>query len=201
MIGVTDHAFTRKLPDSRKITSLEKYLDHMKNLQSTQNNIVLKIGIEIDVHHWSGTDPAKLPFSVLEQLDYVLFEYVGNLTGNRLGGRSIQEIVAVRNKFPMPTGLAHNNLQEHFEGNEEEIASIMAENDIFLDIKQSKEYTYQPEFHYYRKFSPQLLEALARREVKVVIGTDSHTGENLGNLDDATKFIEEHKLCYHEMVR
>ena len=42
---------------------------------------------------------------------------------------------------------------------------------------------------------------LANKEVKVVVGTDSHTGESLADFNDVLTFIQKNNLQYHEMVQ
>ncbi|MFC1743271.1 PHP domain-containing protein [Candidatus Riflebacteria bacterium] len=206
ILGISDHAFSKKLPDYFQITGkLETYLEHLKKLKASKS-VVLKIGIEIDVSTNYGTSPALLPFKLLNEFDYLLFEYVQteNEYWGNVGERNISELVEVRDKFTIPIGLAHNDLQKNFAGSEKLIAGILAENDIFLELNQS-EYrgrcnsgrNTRAGIDYYRHFSELLLDELKENEVKVTIGTDSHSGKSLGKIDDAINFVEENKLSYH----
>lgn len=220
IIGICDHAFSTKLAEKDQITScLEQYLSHLKGIQQSSDWIDLKIGIEIDVSKKYGTDPAKLPFDILNRFDYVLFEYANteNECWGNVGIRDISEIIKVRNKLDIPVGLAHNDLQKNYSGREKEIARILSRNDIFVEINQSEIHSgtgmgrnTREDVDYYHHFSDELIRHSSKRfsrllpsvkDVKFVIGTDSHSGESIGNVDDAYQFIRRNHLSCHELVR
>lgn len=220
MIGICDHAFSRKLPEGYQITScLEEYLSHLRRIQQTSKGVDLKIGIEIDVSMNFGADPRDLPFGILNRFDYILFEYVNTEEEywGRVGNRDISEIIQVRKEITVPVGLAHNDLQRSYAGREKEIAQMLSKNDIFVELNQS-------EFHlgrlagrntrlgkdYYLYFSPELIKHLAKRslrwlpfvsDVKFVMGTDSHSGEGVGKIDEAYRFIKDNRLSGHGLVK
>ena len=219
VLGICDHAFTTKLPDACQITNrLEQYLEHLKGLQKSSPDIQLLIGIEIDSSEIYGINPSKLPFDILNKFDYVLFEYVNTLYERNigeLGNRDISEIVKVRDKLSVPVGLAHNDMQQNYKGREEDIARLLGKNDIFVELNKPEpiritESEYLPSYiitgntrdnlEFYHHFSEKLLEAFRRMNVKVVAGSDSHTCEMLGQLDDVYQFIEQNNLQYHPLV-
>ncbi|MFW9779520.1 MAG: PHP domain-containing protein [Candidatus Heimdallarchaeota archaeon] len=213
ILGITDHAFTDKLPPTHQITSsLIQYLEDLREVQeslSETSSFQLKIGIEIDVSKHYGINPMELPFSVLNGFDYILFEYVNTETEywGTIGKRDIQDLLDIRTKLKVPIGLAHNDLQNNFQGEETRIAKILSNYDIFLELNQSEWHPRRGAGRntrdgqdYYLHFSQELIQELLTHRVKVVIGTDSHTGESIGEINQVTQFIEEYKFQLHEMV-
>jgi len=210
ILGISEHAFTNKLPPGYQITNrLQQYLEHLKKIQSSSSKIDVRIGIEIDVSKCRGIAPSKLPFDVLNGFDYVLFEYINTECEywGRVGNRDISEIIKVRGKLEVPVGLAHNDMQRNYNGREKHIAALLAKNNIFIELCQS-EYSERrgagrntrDEKDYYQHFSRKLIDELLSSGVKVVAGTDSHRGEGLDILDGVYQFIEENHLRYHGMV-
>ncbi len=213
ILGISDHAFSKKLPETFQITNrLGIYLNHLKKLKEEykkHTNLDLKIGIEIDVSKNYGINPSKLPFEILNNFDYALFEYVNTKFEywGEVGSRDISSITKVRNKLLIPVGLAHNDLQKNYDGRELEIAKILSDNKIFIEINHS-------EFHsrrnvgrntregknYYEHFSKKLLDELVKNNVRFIVGTDFHIGLNLSDLEKPHKFIEENNLKYHSLV-
>lgn len=206
ILGISDHAFSRKLPINYQVTScLEKYLIHIKEIQESfkDNKFSLKAGIEIDVSRNCGADPSQIPFNLLNGFDYLLFEYVNTEyeSWGRIRGRDISKIIKIRDKLTVPVGLAHNDLQNNYQGKEKEISKILSENKIFVELNQSEHgRNTRDNLDYYTHFSLRLLEELKTREVKFVIGTDSHTGEGLLDINDAYQFIKKNELQLHEIV-
>ena len=209
VLGICDHAFTAKLPSSYQVTRrLEQYLAHLRRLQRSLEDIELVIGVEVDVSGIYGIDPSKLPFDALNRFDYVLFEYVDTAyePWGAVHGRRIEEIVEVRDRLAIPVGLAHNDMQRNYEGREEEIAALLADNDIFVELCESEPHprrgvgrNTRDGMDYYRLFSRKLVEELRRKGVRVVAGTDSHTGEKLVP-NDVYQFVRDNGLLWHEIV-
>jgi len=212
ILGINDHAFTTKMVDHEISDHLEQYLEHLRKIQSSSSNINVRIGIEIDASKNCGTDPSQLPFNVLNKFDYIFFEYVDteHEWWGWVGTRNISEIVKVRDKLKVPVGLAHNDIQKNYKGGERDIATLLAENDIFIELCQS-EYSKarwagrntRDGKDYYQHFSQKLIEGLLDNGVKVVAGSDFHGRKDLtslDNLDGVYQFIEKNHLQYHEMV-
>lgn len=204
ILGICDHAFSKKLLDSYQITTrLENYLRHLKILQKSLSGLVLRIGIEIDVSKNYGVDPALLPLDILNQFDFVLFEYVNTESEywGKVGRRSHMEVISIRNQLKIPVGLAHNDIQQNYQGKEAKISKILAQNEIFIELQQSeRSRNTRDGLNYFYHFSQKLIHELVDNGVKVVCGTDSHTGEFLGELDDVYQFISQNNLQYHELV-
>ncbi|MFX0151660.1 MAG: PHP domain-containing protein [Candidatus Hodarchaeota archaeon] len=208
-IGICDHGFSKKLPASKQISDrLEQYLLHLNDLKSSCE-IELLVGIEIDVSKYFGVDPIKLPFNTLNQFDYILFEYINTEFEywGKVGSRDITEIINIRNQLTIPIGLAHNDLQQNFLGKESQITELLANEDIFLELNQSEKRQMQQIGRnsregkdYYCHFSSKLLKLLKEFTVKVIIGTDSHSGSSINRISDVMDFIKSHQLCLHELA-
>ena len=203
VLGISDHAFAGKLPDDAQITNkLEQYVLDLHNIKSSLNgNLKLKIGAEIESDIMS-THPSQLPLTILNEFDYLLFEYIG-----LPAGRSITDIIKIRSKLNIPVGLAHNDLQFNYNQKESEIAKILADNDIFVELCQSEglrnsryDFVEEADVDFYRLFSKRLVEELFKYQVRVVIGTDTHQGSAVAEIDDVYQFIKENNLKIHDMI-
>ena len=210
IIGICDHGFSKKLMDTYQVTThLTKYQNHLKELKATVDELELMIGIEIDVSLNYGVNPSHLPFETLNQFDYVLFEYVNTEEEywGEVGKRDISEIIDIRQELDVPVGLAHNDLQQNYHGKEREIAKILAQNNIFVEIQDSELHPHRgvgrntrDGLDYYLHFTRDLIQELVKNGVKVACGTDSHTGRYLGKLDNAFQFVKDNNLQFHELV-
>jgi histidinol phosphatase-like PHP family hydrolase len=210
ILGICDHGFSKKLLNAYQVTSnLEKYFNTLKEIKSTLKGLELKIGIEIDVSEIYGINPSLLPFEILNRFDYILFEYVNTEKEywGEVGKREISEIIDILEELNVPIGLAHNDVQLNYYGKETEIAKILAKNDIFVEIQNSELHPQRgvgrntrEGLDYYLHFTQKLIRELANKKVKIVCGTDSHTGEYLGELDKAFHFVRENNLQFHELV-
>jgi histidinol phosphatase-like PHP family hydrolase len=213
ILGISDHAFTDKLPSTHQITSsFNHYLQDLRKIQESlidNSDLHLKIGIEIDVSKNYGINPEDLPFSVLNDFDYILFEYVNTETEywGTIGSRDIQELLDIRTELTVPVGLAHNDLQNNFQDKEERIAEILSHHDIFLELNQSEWHprrgagrNTRDGVDYYQHFSQELIKELLTHKVKVAIGTDSHTGESIVAINHVSQFIKQYKFQLHDMV-
>lgn len=211
VLGICDHGFSKKLMDTYQITSyLEKYLNHLMRIKNTLNGLDLKIGIEIDVSKIYGVNPTQLPFEILNQFDYILFEYVNTEKEywGEVGNRDISELIEIRKELDVPVGLAHNDIQQNYNRKETEIATILAQQDIFIEVQESELHPQRgvgrntrEGLDYYLHFSRKLIQELDNNRVKVVCGTDSHTGEYLGKLDKVIHFVRDNNLQVHELVK
>ncbi|MFX1516062.1 MAG: PHP domain-containing protein, partial [Promethearchaeota archaeon] len=210
VLGVCDHGFSKKLMDTNQITfCLEKYYNHLRAIKNSLNGLELRIGVEIDVSKTYGIDPTQLPFEILNQFDYILFEYVNTEKEywGEVGKRDISEIINIKKEIEIPIGLAHNDIQQNYNRNESEIATILAQHEIFIEIQDSELHPHRgvgrntrDGLDYYHHFTKKLIHEMVTKGVKVVCGTDTHTGEYLGELDKAFQFVRENNLQFHELV-
>ncbi|MBT3297357.1 PHP domain-containing protein [archaeon] len=196
LIGLTDHAFTKKC---QCVTDFNEYLK-LKDLG-------VLIGLEIDLSKRYGTDPFKLPFEKLNQFDYLLFEYIDTLEERwgEIYGRKISDLIAIRHKLKIPVGLAHNDLDWNYSRDEDKIAHILSNYDIFVELSDSEKCTMNYKRNsrkgrdYFEHFSQPLIDALKKYEVKFVAGTDSHRSQHLVP-NKAYQFVTDNNLKWHELV-
>jgi histidinol phosphatase-like PHP family hydrolase len=210
ILGICDHGFSKKLLENYQVTAcLDKYLDHLRRIKSSLNGLDLIIGVEIDVSKIYGINPTQLPFETLNKFDYILFEYVNTEKEywGKVGKRDISEIVDIRHELDVPVGLAHNDFQQNYNGKENKIAKILAEQNIFVEIQDSEPHSSRgvgrntrEGLDYYSHFTQNLIREFVDNNVKIVCGTDSHTGKYLGKLDKAFQFVKENNLQFHELV-
>ena len=207
LLGISDHGFTSKLSSALNTKeAIQGYIADLSRLKEYGNGVELKLGLEIDFSIQTGYEPSKLPFDILNKLDYVLFEYVHKYT--EIHGwkdrRSIEELLKIRHKLKIPVGLAHNDLQLNFD--DEEIAELLSANDIFVEICQSEPLynvgrNTRDGLDYYELFSPELLEEMEFYRVGVAVGTDVHSGISLSAFGDAYEFIKKHNLSFSKLVQ
>ncbi|MFX0184822.1 MAG: hypothetical protein ACFE95_17200 [Candidatus Hodarchaeota archaeon] len=124
-----------------------------------------------------------------------------------MGSRDITEIINIRNRLTIPIGLAHNDLQRNFLGKEGQITELLANEDIFMELNQSEKHQMRQigrnsreRKDYYHHFSSKLVKLLKKFSVKVIIGTDSHSGSSINRISDVMDFIKSHQLFLHELV-
>lgn len=193
ILGISDHAYTSKTTSLSSEEEIEHYLRSIRS--QSKNYSGLKAGLEIDFRRLSGGMFPKLHFSVINQLDYLLFEYLGTQEGDT----SIDELLRIRSNIQIPIGLAHTDLQINYAGKESEIAKILSDNNIFLELNHSDRNSREG-MPYYMHFSRLLLENLVKYKVNVVIGTDLHEEIDINNVQSAMSFITENKLQYSPLV-
>jgi len=195
VIGISDHGFynqTRHLDEK----SLPRYIEFLRLLGKGIPGIEVKIGLEINTARPTGIDPEKLPFDIINQMDYVLFEHVRFDDNLKVIYRNIESVVRAKKYLRIPVGLAHTDIQGEFFGNEEDAVKMLGENDIFMDMPLNPKGDYV-RFGYTQKF----LEYLRKYKVKFAIGTDVHLRRDcVGNIDAAMKYIARNGLEVIEMV-
>lgn len=202
IIGITDHAFTKKLSEVYQIKDLDKYIQNLKEYKIYEPKLKILKGIEIDVSLDYGINPKELPFDKLNQLDYILFEYVNTLEEDWgiTGNRDISEIVNIRNRLKIPVGLAHNDIQKNYNGKEKEIAKILGQENIFIELNTCPKGNRRNGISYFNHFNEELIGELNKNNVRFVIGTDSHDGNQLAYICTAEEFMQKHNLKPHPLV-
>ena len=80
--------------------------------------------------------------------------------------------------------------------------------DIFVELNQSEKHVgwgygrnTRDEKDYFQHFSDKLINALKDYNVSVCMGTDCHTGDNIGNLTKVAAFILINNLQCHDLVK
>ena len=121
---------------------------------------------------------------------------------SRKEGRPLQELIRIRSKFNIPVGLAHYDMQDVWRKREEEIANILSENDIFIELNVSESGRKMRDGKYFfQLFSQGLIDELAERHVRFAVGSDSHNGFNLGQVEEGYNFINKYNLEVIDLVK
>jgi histidinol phosphatase-like PHP family hydrolase len=185
-IAITDHFMTRKV-DSIPYSELADYHREITDLANEfQDSIRVLCGVEIDACR-QRTDFDKMPFEDLNNLDFVLFEYVQNDLWN---GMPLWEMLGIRNKIACPVGLAHNDIGKNFSHSKyEELIGVLESNRIFIELCPSLRHSKLNRPLY--NFAEGFFANLQGSEVLVSIGTDTHANlRDVGNIADAQDFIK-----------
>ena len=193
-IGISDHFFTDKLGPSRAYVDasrLDRYVSAVRDLAKEHaDRIQVLVGLEVD---WSPRSKARLSnlWQKINQLDYVLFEYVQSAEWE---GRSLGSLLAVRASIHIPVGLAHNNLADNMipPYTPQELADLLQEHGIFVELSTD------PVTAYYARddeANRQVWDALARSEVEFSVGSDTHEFiDQVTAVEDAHLFLDKRGL-------
>jgi len=141
-IAICDHWGTKKYSDEFQVTDLQAYYQNLSQLKDTyKDKLKIYIGLEIDFSKKYGADPSDYPFRQLNNLDFLLFEHVDTSreSWGTVNGRSLEEIIALRDKIDIPLGLAHNHFQKNYRDREGSIIEQMKKNRIFLELCQAED--------------------------------------------------------------
>ena len=157
-IGIADHYFTAKagihFVDDR---DLPKYISIIRALNKRYSKrIKVLAGLEIDSSCYNSKR-SRLPFNLLNNLDYVIFEYIedkimGKKTKDSLraserdemtkmgdpymeiGVYTLMDLIEIRKRLKCSVGLVHPNLGQNFSHYDPiTLAKILKENKIFID--------------------------------------------------------------------
>ncbi len=185
-IAITDHYMTQKV-DSIPFDGLESYIREIAQLaEEFQDDIKVLCGVEIDSCK-KRTDFSKMPYEDLNNLDFVLFEYVQNDIWN---GMPLWELLGIRESIKKPVGLAHNDIGKNFSHTKyDELIAVLEANNIFIELcpnlRNSK--LNKPLYHFAEGFFANLRNS----EVLISIGSDTHSSlKSVGNINDALDFIK-----------
>jgi histidinol phosphatase-like PHP family hydrolase len=192
-IGISDHFNTRKC-NSLFPGELENYIGILRELQDEYPRVIVLAGVEID------TDPKRcdlgaLPFDLLNQLDYVLFEYVETEEGT-----SLDDLAPVLSQITVPCGLAHNDIEKNFDAwPVDSVVKQIAAAGVFVEINTAWPYKrdglmfWEKAERYYREF---------HGRVPVSVGTDVHHSlAEVYNLEKAYRFLRRNDLMEDLVVQ
>ncbi len=140
-VGICDHWGTSKYSDKFQVTEIGKYVSRLKSLRAGYAGMEVHIGLEVDFSNKYGVDVRQYDYNELNTVDYILFEHVNTdeVEGNPVDGRSLDELIAIRNNFSIPVGLAHNHFQKNFDGHEEETIQKLSRHNIFLELCEAED--------------------------------------------------------------
>lgn len=190
-LGITDHFGTHKLKPHMQITNLAQYITNLRELQAQVESPTfhLKVGLEIDCSLSTGVDPTLWDFDLINQLDYVLLEYVQE--DSFWEGRPLDEICAsVIPRLKIPRGLAHNHVIHNFKLQTREqyqtFADQLHKNQLFLELNEGEFESNQSGGRYYFEHIPEpLISILKTTGVQFSIGTDVPAGPELNHYSKA----------------
>jgi histidinol phosphatase-like PHP family hydrolase len=185
-IGISDHFLTSKVPSPLRKEEFPRYLRHIRSLGTMyEGRMRVLAGVEIDTNRERGRLD-DLPFDLLNQLDFVLFEYAGDPLQD---GVSLEELAPIRRQIDAPCGLCHWDVDRIFNGTRpDELADRLQAMDMFVEVSTSDYYT-RKGLHFY-ELGERFFHAF-RGKVKVSIGTDSHRRlSEVGNVAKGVEFVE-----------
>jgi histidinol phosphatase-like PHP family hydrolase len=180
-IGISDHLMTKKC-NSLFASELENYIGIIRELQEEYPKIQVLAGVEIDTNP-KRCDLAALPVDLLNQLDYVLFEYVEMEEGTPL-----DDLEPLLSRIEVPCGLAHNDIEKNFgPWPPDSVAEHISAFGVFVEVNTAWPYKRDGQMYwekaerYYREFHGKVL---------VSVGTDVHHSlSEVFNLDKAYRFL------------
>lgn len=172
-VGISDHYNTIKCRSVSE-KALDKYISHLDLLKKNyKNDIEVLIGIEICTNR-EWCDLERLSIYKLNQLDYVLLEYV-DLFSDSITFKEIDKYV---NKFNCRVGLAHTNLFETSRKYGLDFATdVLQKNNLFWEINVNPGYEYfdyimdELESNEVRS----LFKKLKEKDVEITVGSDTHS--------------------------
>ena len=195
-IGISDHFYTAKLTVPLfyvDVDEIEAYVADLRRVADLfADHIQVLAGLEID---WSPRAIPRLEalWPEVDQLDYVLFEYVQNAEWY---GESLEALLEVLPHIHIPVGLAHNDLCHNFGSlyTPEQLVELLEKHHIFVEVSTGQATTT------YNRTDPQhiqLWDALAAPQstVRFSVGSDTHNRiDDIGNVAGAHRFLQERGL-------
>lgn len=190
IIGITDHFSTSKC-ESVAIFEIDCYLHNLSNLKKKyKSHIEVLAGLEVCMNK-SFCDLDKLPYDKLNQLDYILLEYLDYVDFDREGNYQsnsvkLKDIGEYRENFTCNVGLAHTNLLKTaefymlFENYSEALSKVvdmLAENKIFWELNVNSDYGYYNYLieHQGEEKVKLLFTLLKEKGIDITVGSDTHS--------------------------
>lgn len=188
-LGICDHFQTTKIPQKCvKTEMIDEYLSTLRKLRISYGaKINIYIGLEVDFSLLRTNLLSLLSYGV-ENFDYLLFEYVEDV---ELSGLSLDELVKIRNVFPVAVGLAHCDIEKKF-GKEKfkMLAEKLQKNNIFLELSTALIHCRGITPYYY--FAEDFFQEIKGKEVALSVGSDTHYEiKEVGNINNAISFIKQ----------
>ena len=210
-IGISDHFRTAKLAATAEyvgIEELDAYVQHIRTLAARYaDKISVLAGLEIDFSERTPLDQFWLKgFSrtPLNDLDYVLFEYVGD---REWKGLPLSALLSYRRWIHVPVGLAHTLVSRSFAAMPpEQFAQTLAQYEIFIELCPSDYYSIVsslsgeriPHYRDPDPYNSAVLAACQESGVLFSIGSDTHRRiSEVADVKDALAFLQEKGLSDH----
>lgn len=202
LLGISDHFATKKV-HSITPESLATYKNEIDKLhKENQDRIRVLAGAELDSNPMR-TDFRNLDMKILDQLDFVLFEYVQDPLW---GGMSLDEFLSISAKLNVPVGLAHPDIElilSYLESGF--VLKKLEEHNIFIELSTAKHNSRMGKQYYHH--ADGFFRDLKETNIGLALGSDTH--ENISDITktgDGKKFIvdlglENNVKCFFEMIR
>lgn len=211
-IGISDHFRSAKLAASAQYVISEGIDDYIQTIRSLAKAYAARIrvlaGLEIDFSERTPLDQLwqrGFKNTFLNELDYVLFEYVSD---RERRGLPLSALLSYRRWIQVPVGLAHTPLARVFAGlAPEQLAQTLGQQRIFVELSTASEYmvalpvernALATRVFYYRHpdtYQQTFFAACRAHDVLLSIGSDTHIRrEEVGNIEDARAFLLEREL-------
>lgn len=193
-IGISDHFFTLKLIATQAFVDIDRLTEYTQAVRALAGRFAGQIGVltglEVD---WSPRVYPQLEALLAQanQLDYLLFEYVGDQNWH---GDSLEQLLGIRAQIDIPVGLAHNRLDRNFAAlyPPNELALILAEHHIFVELSTCPFYT---NFGNEDAYASRLWQSLKQSGVRLSVGSDTHHGQSeIADVHQAHLFLQAHGL-------
>lgn len=171
-LGISDHYETIKCHSVCK-GKLGEYIETVNLLKEKyKGQIAIEAGIELCMDQ-DLVEIDKLPYEQLNQLDYVLFEYVED--ADAYNPISLKQLKAYRDKVTCKVGLAHTDVVTIGEqyGFEETIKLLKA-LDIFWEINVSYAYTKELLEEEPTSEVETLFQLIRKYDLQLTAGSDNH---------------------------
>ncbi|PIN81161.1 hypothetical protein COV11_02495 [Candidatus Woesearchaeota archaeon CG10_big_fil_rev_8_21_14_0_10_30_7] len=210
-IGITDHYYTTKGEINCIINEqIENYISMIEKLRTQYPQIKILSGLEIDTS-LSNPHRFNLPYDLFNKLDYVLFEYVDefrktekelNITSDTLRNFTLEELIKSKKNLTCKVGLAHPNMLNLIQiYGAEQLAKLLAENKIFVDVCGSKRNARRDIINEQRGFTlnaeclgEEFEQAARTHKVKFIPSSDTHQDSTRDAMKDTLNAIKLIKL-------
>ncbi|MHC1721478.1 MAG: CpsB/CapC family capsule biosynthesis tyrosine phosphatase [Clostridiaceae bacterium] len=173
VIGITDHYETQKCGSVSR-DMLPKYIEMLDSLKEKyKSKIKVVSGIEICMNPLL-TDLDNLPYSDLNKLDFVLFEYVNH----NETCVSFDDLKTYASNITCKKGLAHTDLMYYSKSyGVKYIIDFMKNNSLFweLNVNSGYDYFYDLSYSISSFKTKSFLKKFKKNNIAISVGSDIHS--------------------------
>lgn len=176
-VGISDHYETYKLCEEEylKKEEVETYISELREIKEIyKEQIEVCIGLEICMSR-NYCEVDNLPYDLLNQLDFVLVEYVEDESWGDVV--KLDELEHYIRPLHIPVGLAHTNLIPlTYRYGTEELIKKMKKLGIFWELNVSNRYTYAVDFLDDQEEDEieEIITLMKAQGIQITVGTDTH---------------------------
>lgn len=176
-IGISDHYETWKLCEEEcvKKEELEDYISELRRIKRVYTGqIEVCIGLEICMSR-TYCEVDCLPYELLNQLDFVLLEYVEDESWGDVV--KLDELERYISPLQIPIGLAHTNLMPLvYRYGLEVLIKKIKRLGLFWELNVSNRYTYAVDFLDDQEMDEieEIITLMKDYGISITVGTDTH---------------------------